>query len=114
MPSAAPSTFSARMISGSGRRMICLIAPISSWTEEIGCVVISTYGLEHRLHAHPVADQVRRQVAVLDVQALDELDGDTGQIALLDADDAASPTRSSASATARPMRSSSLAAIVAT
>ncbi len=42
IPSAAPSTFSARMISGSGRRMICPIAPIISWTVEIGCVVIST------------------------------------------------------------------------
>ena len=42
MPSAAPSTVSARIISGSGRRMTWPIAPISSWTVEIGWVVIST------------------------------------------------------------------------
>ena len=72
-----------------GPAMTWPIAPMSSWTEEIGCVVMRTYGFsKHRLHPHPVADEVRRHVAVLDVQALDEVDGDARQLALLDGHDA--------------------------
>ena len=44
--------------------------------------------VEDGLHPRPVVDQVRRHVAVLDVQALDERDGDAGDGRLLDADDA--------------------------
>ena len=115
MPSAAPSTFSARMISGSGRRMTWPIAPMSSCTDEIGCVVISTYGF-----SSTVSIRIRSRMRYGDMCPFSTCSPSTNSTAMPGSSlssmltTPSSPTRSSASATARPMRSSSFAAIVAT
>ena len=44
MPSAAPSTFSARITSGRGSFMTASSSGIRSWTAEIGFVVMKMYG----------------------------------------------------------------------
>ena len=115
MLSAVPSTFSAMMTSGRGARMILSSSGISCWTLVIFSLHSRMYGSSSdRLQAGRVGHQVRREVAVVELEALDEVDAhpvgrDSSTVTM-----PPSPTVCSALAITAPTASSSLAEIAAT
>ena len=73
--SAVPSTFSATMTSGFGSRMIFSSTGISSRTSVIFSAENRRYGSSRIGHHRArVGDQVRRDVAVVELEVLDEVD----------------------------------------
>ena len=85
----SPSTSSATISSGRPLWMTCSSTGRMSLTAPIFWFAIRMYGLvEHGLHALGVRDHVRRQVALVELHALGELELEAEGLALLDVHDA--------------------------
>src|SRR3954463_16815912 len=114
IPSAEPSTFSARMTSGRGDFMTASNAGIRSCGCEMGSAVRRMYG-----SSRTVSIRARSLTMYGEIQPLSTFTPSTKSTAIPGISDSSTvttpsgPTRSSASAIAAPMTSSSLAAIVA-
>src|SRR4051812_31292620 len=114
IPSAEPSTFSARITSGRGDRMTASSVGMRSCGCEIGSAVMRMYG-----SSRTVSIRLRSLIMYGEIQPFSTFTPSTKSMATPGISDSSmvttpsEPTRSRASAIALPMTSSSLAAIVA-
>src|SRR4051795_2972041 len=114
IPSAEPSTFSARITSGRGDRITASSAGIRSCGCEIGSAVMRMYG-----SSRTVSIRLRSLIMYGEIQPFSTWTPSTNSTEIPGTSDSSTvttpsvPTRSSASAIASPMTSSSFAAIVA-